>query len=183
MDDRLTVGAVAPNFVFVSPGGPPRELYAAMRDGPAVLVFLRYFGCPISQMEVERLKREAGALTAKGATVIVVVQSPASTLSSAMQVAELPFEVAADPEGTIYGLYSVVAASVLRYLRPEGLFAAARALSSGFMHRRFEGKETQLPAVFFVNPDKTVRFAHYGRHIGDLPSPTVVAAVLGAPRR
>lgn len=181
MGVRMKVGDIAPNFVFESPWRPPQELYAAAQGRAAVLVFLRYVGCPISQMEMATLKREVGLLQGKGAKVIVFVQSPTSTLAPLLRQGEWPFEIASDPDGRIYRLYSVPSGCVLRYLRPAGLFAAAKAVASGYMHRKFEGRETQLPAVFVLNPDKTVRFAHYGRHIGDLPAPSAVAAQLDWP--
>lgn len=175
---RMKVGDQAPNFEFESPWGPPRELYEAAQDRPAVLVFLRYLGCPICQMEMATLKREAGLLEEKGASVFVFVQSPTSTLAPLLNRDEWPFEIASDPDGRIYRLYAVPSGCILRYLRPAGLLTAVKAVASGYMHRKFEGRETQLPAVFVLNRDKTVRFAHYGRHIGDLPRPSAVAAML-----
>ena len=53
--------------------------------------------------------------------------------------------------------------------------AAARATGRGFMHKKFEGKKTQLPAAFVLNPDKTIKYSYYGKHISDLPRPSELA--------
>jgi hypothetical protein len=46
----------------------------------------------------------------------------------------------------------------------------------GYRHGKFEGHETQLPAVFIVGKDSMIKFAHYGRHLSDIPAPAAVAA-------
>ena len=53
--------------------------------------------------------------------------------------------------------------------------AAIKAVSQGFRHGKFEGKETQLPAAFALNSMKTITYAYYGKHISDLPSPATLA--------
>ena len=56
------------------------------------------------------------------------------------------------------------------YLHPAGLIKAIKAISRGFRHGKFEGKETQLPAAFTMTADKIIKYAHYGENIGDIPS-------------
>ena len=56
------------------------------------------------------------------------------------------------------------------------MIAAIKAVSQGFSHGKFEGKETQLPAAFVVNSMKIITYAYYGKHISDLPSPATLAA-------
>jgi len=53
-----------------------------------------------------------------------------------------------------------------------------RAKQKGFKHGKYEGHETQLPAAFVVNPDKTIRLAHYAKNIVDMPTPEEIAASL-----
>lgn len=178
MGGRLKAGDQAPNFQLDSPWSGPRDFYAETEGRSAVLVFLRYLGCPISRLEGDALKREVGLLTGKGARVFVFLQSAPDTLAQTLTPDAWPFEIAADPAGRIYRLYAVEAGGVLAYLRPRGLLAAARAMASGYRHGRFEGRETQLPAAFVIDAARKIRFAHYGRHIGDVPRPARLAREL-----
>ncbi|MBQ7081980.1 MAG: hypothetical protein IJM93_00350, partial [Oscillospiraceae bacterium] len=42
--------------------------------------------------------------------------------------------------------------------------------ASGFVHGKYEGNEQQLPAMFVVDPDGTVIYAHYAENSIDMPS-------------
>ena len=44
--------------------------------------------------------------------------------------------------------------------------AAAKA---GYTHGDYEGNELQLPALFIVDEDGTVSYAHYAKNIADMP--------------
>lgn len=179
MRTPLKAGDLAPNFTFDSPWRTSRAFLDREERHDAVLVFLRYQGCPICQMEMARLRSGIAAFDARGARVHVVLQSAAETLRPLLQEKDWPFDLVCDPEGTIFRLYRVERGGVTRYLHPVGLLAAIRAIGSGYGHGRCEGKETQLPAVFVVKPDRTIRYAYYGRHIGDVPAPATIAAELG----
>ncbi len=50
-----------------------------------------------------------------------------------------------------------------------------KATTKGFFHKKFEGKETQLPAAFVLKADKTISFSYYGTNISDVPKPVVLA--------
>ena len=173
---RLHVGDKARDFDFQTPSSPPQNLYETMEDKPAVLVFLRYQGCPVCRMEMAELKREIGLYTQKETKVFVLLQSPRETVASATNEALWPFTIVCDPQGDIFKKYAVEAGGIMGYLHPAGLMAAIKAIGRGFGHGKFEGKETQLPAAFVIDAMKKVTYVHYGRHINDLPSAEALAA-------
>ncbi|MBW1849259.1 MAG: hypothetical protein JRJ27_19510, partial [Deltaproteobacteria bacterium] len=59
--------------------------------------------------------------------------------------------------------------SIFRYISPGIIKKALRAKKEGFKHGKSEGKELQLPAVFLVDTNKAVKYAYYGKNIGDIP--------------
>lgn len=168
-------GDKAPNFQFDTPWASSRDFYLTTQHQDAVLVFLRYHGCPVCQMEMANLRRDVELFNRKGARVFVFLQSSMATLTSLLKEGDWPFDIVCDPHGAIFRLYAVEPGGIMRYLHPAGLVAAVKAVGRGFSHGRFEGKETQLPAAFIVKSDKTIRYAYYGRDIGDVPSPSVLA--------
>lgn len=173
---RLQVKDKAHDFFFQTPWSSRQEFYETRGNNPAILVFLRYQGCPVCQMEMAQLKREIGLLTQKKTKVFVFLQSSPETVASATNEADWPFIIVCDPQGAIFQKYAVESGGILKYLHPAGLIAAVKAVSQGFRHGKFEGKETQLPAAFAVNSTKIITYAYYGKHISDLPSPATLAA-------
>jgi peroxiredoxin len=173
---RLWVGDKAHDFYFQTPWLPRQGFYETIGDNPAILVFLRYQGCPVCQMEMAHLKRDIGLFTQRQAKVFVFLQSSPETVASATNEADWPFSVVCDPQAAIFQQYAVEPGGILKYLHPAGMIAAMKAVSQGFGHGKFEGKETQLPAAFAVNSMKIITYAYYGKHISDLPSPATLAA-------
>lgn len=174
----MKAGDKAPDFQFDTPWKSAQGFYETTRDQTAVLIFLRYHGCPVCRMEMADLKREIRLFRRKNARVFVFLQSSTDTLRPLLTEEDWPFEIVCDPEGMIFRLYAVEPGGLLRYLHPAGLMAAARATGRGFMHKKFEGKETQLPAAFVLNPDKTIKYSYYGKYISDLPTPSELAEKL-----
>jgi len=176
MNSKLSVGNKAHDFRFETPWGDGQSFFEAAEGKPAVLVFLRYLGCPICQNDMANLKREIGLIKGKGAKLFVVLQSSPDTVSSVTEKQDWPFTIISDPKGELFRLYGVEPGGIIKYLHPAGLISAIRATMQGYRHGKFEGHETQLPAVFIVGRDSTVKFAHYGRHLSDIPAPAAVAA-------
>ena len=173
---QLQVEDKAHDFYFETPWSPRQSFYETVRNKPAILVFLRYQGCPVCQMEMAHLKREAGLFTQKEAKVFVFLQSSPATAASATDEEDWPFFIVCDPQGAIFQKYAVESGGIFKYLHPAGMIAAIKAISQGFRHGKFEGKETQVPAAFAVNSMKIITYAYYGKHISDLPSPATLAA-------
>jgi peroxiredoxin len=176
MDARLRIGDKAPDFKFETPWERGGGFYEAAGNKPAVLVFLRYLGCPICQIDMANLKGEIGLIEQKKAKLFVILQSSPEVVASATKKEDWPFTIICDPKGDLFQLYHVEPGGIIKYLHPAGLIAAIKATLQGYRHGKFEGHETQVPAVFIVAPDKVVKYAHYGRHISDVPSPSMLAA-------
>jgi len=175
LNTPLKTGDKAPNFQFDTPWSSPHDFYETLQDQHAVLVFLRYHGCPICQMEMADLKRDIDLFNLKGARVFVFLQSGPATLASLLKKEEWPFTIVCDPKGIIFQRYAVEPGGIMKYLHPAGLIAAIKATGRGFFHGKFEGKETQLPAAFILKSDKTITYAYYGKNISDVPKPHTLA--------
>ncbi|NOR49513.1 MAG: redoxin domain-containing protein [Desulfuromonadales bacterium] len=178
MRKQIKVGDKAPNFQFETPWRSSQGFYETAQDQDAVLVFLRYHGCPVCQMEMASFKREIALFKQKNAKVFVFLQSSTDTLEPLLKEGDWPFDIVCDPQGEIFELYAVGTGNLFQYLHPAALVAACKATVRGFMHKKFEGKETQLPAAFVIKSDKTVKYRYYGQNISDVPKPATLAANL-----
>ncbi len=171
----LKAGHKAPDFQYDTPWTSSQAFYETIHSQNAVFVFLRYHGCPICQMEMANLKRDIELFNQKETRVFVFLQSATATLIPLLEEDDWPFDIVCDPKGTIFKLYAVEPGGIMKYLHPAGLTAAVKATFRGFFHRKFEGTETQLPAAFIIKSDKTIKYVYYGKNIGDVPTPSVLA--------
>ena len=170
MNSKLTIAKKAPDFRFKTPWDDEVKIYDAVGNNPAVLIFLRYYGCPVCQMEMAKIKQESELVSKKGWRVFVVLQSAPETIASLIKKNDFPFTIICDLQGKVFQLYGVEAGGIIKYLHPACLIAAIKATFRGFLHGKFEGKETQLPAAFAMTADKIIKYGHYGENIGDMPS-------------
>ena len=121
-------------------------------------------------MEMANIKQNINFADQKKVKVYVVLQSSPGYVASLIQKVDYPFTIICDPQAEIFKKYSVQAGGIIKYLHPAGLAAVIKATIKGFRHRKFEGKETQLPASFVITSDKKIKFVHYGKTINDVPS-------------
>ncbi|MDJ0763345.1 MAG: peroxiredoxin-like family protein [Myxococcota bacterium] len=175
MSDKLKVGDRAADFTYDTAWEYGETFYGTTGKRPVVLVFLRYLGCPVCQMEMAQLKKEVGLFKAKGANVFVALQSSPETVAAVTSQEDWPFTIICDPSEAIFQLYRVAPGGLFKHLHPAGLMAAAKATAKGFRHGKFEGRETQLPAVFVVDSDKTIRWVYYGKTLNDVPALSSIA--------
>ncbi len=92
---------------------------------PAVVVFGRYLGCPICQLQMDDLKQGVDVLRSRGAKVFYVLQSPVATVTSASEEKDWPFEIVSDPEAKVFAAYQVPYGNPLKLVGP-GLTQAVR---------------------------------------------------------
>jgi peroxiredoxin len=175
MNLKLKPGDSALDFRFDSPWKSDQAFYQTIANKPAAVVFLRYIGCPVCRMEMANLKKKIDLFNKKEAKVFVVLQSSPATIASLGKQEDWPFTIVCDPDAEVFKLYHVEPGGIFKYLHPAGLIAAIKATFQGFMHGKFEGRETQLPAGFVVAADKTITFSYYGKNISDTPPPETLA--------
>ncbi len=131
MNSKLAIGDKAPDFKFKTPWGGELNFYDAAGNNPAVLIFLRYYGCPVCQMEMAKIKQEIDLVRQKGGRVFVVLQSASETIAS-LRITfsrvdgfskrdDFPFKIICDPQGKVFQLYGVEAGGIIKYLHPAGL--------------------------------------------------------------
>ncbi|MEA4912022.1 MAG: PatB family C-S lyase, partial [Oscillospiraceae bacterium] len=171
---KLAAGDRLPDFIYETKDA--RGLHIADALGASektALLFLRYYGCSVCRLDLHALAQRYDDFRAAGCAVKVVLQSAPALLRKELSEHPLPFEIICDPQQTLYKRFCIAPAK--NKLALAGGIASARKLNAakaaGLVHGAYEGEELQLPAVFIVNADRVVEYAHYGKNLGDLPSP------------
>ena len=176
--DKITNGMTAPDFTFSSPWETSIKLYDYLNKGRALVIFLRYMGCPLCQMKIAELKTDWHRFEEKKVKILVVLQSKSENITGMVEKEDIPFTIICDPDEEIFKLYGVVPGSIFRYITPGVIAKAMKAKKGGFKHGVSEGKEMQLPAVFLIGPDKIVSYAYYGKNVGDVPDNDTLIGIL-----
>jgi peroxiredoxin Q/BCP len=158
---RIQIGEEAPDFSIDSVNLGKVTL-KDFRGRKLLLIFSRYFGCPVCQLEFDELA-ELLKLHPE-LKVIYVNQSSPESARNFLEGKEVKFPVisASRIEGKyeLYELYGVRKLNPIALL--EILQKARVARKSGKVHGAYEGVETQSPANFLLDENGKVLLADYG---------------------
>ena len=157
---KLKPGDTAPEFSLdsVNMGRVTLGEYKGRR---VLLVFGRYFGCPVCQYDFDQLirfRRETGI------DVIYMIQSRSESAAEYISGLGVDFPVVAVPmEDGGYRVYDAYGVGTLSPSSIIQMFRRARdARKAGKVHGPYEGRETQSPADFVVDGDGVILRAHVG---------------------
>lgn len=164
----LKAGEKAPGFTAPDVNGDPVRLADFTGGRQALVVFLRFAGCPLTRLYLQELRAAHDDFESAGIVAIAVIQSQAETIQK-LRVKTFPFIIIPDPEAKLYELYGVGRADAAGLLHPRVLMRTAEATLRGQFHGLELGDERRLPGAFLVDRRGSLRLAHAGRHIADLP--------------
>lgn len=159
---KIDVGDEAPLFTAPSVNKGTVSL-AGLRGRKVLLVFGRYFGCPICQHDFDRL---LGMLDEQGLSIQIIYVTQSSPENTLEYINELEVDfpvISVSKQDGKYPLYSDYGVGKLRFkalLRLLGRSREARA--AGKVHGEYEGSELQSPADFVIDEEGRVIWAHLG---------------------
>ena len=143
------------------------------------IVFLRYYGCPICQYDIRDFMENYYLIENADGQILVVLQSDREKLAKSLGKNDLSFDIICDPEMALYKEFEIGrAASMLKMMDMKTVAKVAKATFKGIKHGDYEGDEQQLPALFIVDRDLNVTYAHYGKSAGDLPDAEKIAELM-----
>ena len=184
-----SVGDPAPDADLLGPAGEAVRLSSLWREGPAVLVFLRYFGCPFCQAQVVALRRDEERFRAAGARIGLVGHGHAEDARAFVQDKRLPFPLLLDPDRVAYRAYGLVQGRAVQVLGPQVFLPWLKAeISPETRQRGLKGGSFfQMPGTFVIDrggvvrlKEGLVRLAHRSRHVADTPSNEVILRLVSA---
>ncbi len=178
---KLEIGQIMPDFEYVTPFTIGHTLAETVAKAPkTALIFLRYWGCPLCQYDIHLLAQAHDDITAHGGQLFVVLQSDPKGLAEHLGGPEkLPFAIICDPEQKLYRDFFIApAASMAKMADLKMVGRIIKATKLGFKHGAYEGDEQQLPAVFVVDADRKILYAHYAKSVSDMPDAAQYAELL-----
>jgi peroxiredoxin len=165
------LGDRAPEAVLLDPGGLEARLSFFWQESAAVLVFLRYFGCPFCQAQVVTLRESERSFLEAGASIVLIGHGDRRAAEEFRKVKLVPFTFLLDPDRAAYRAYGLARGGLMQVFGPSTALPFLTAnLRPQTRQRGLKGGDLmQMPGTFVVDRDGVVRFAHRNRHVADSP--------------
>ncbi len=186
------VGDPAPDALLLDLQRHEVRLSGLWQERPAVVVFLRYFGCPFCQTQVVNLRDEHERIRRIGADVGLVGHGDPEAALAFAEAKELPFPLLLDPDRGTYRAYGLVQGKAMQVLAPKVALPWIKAeLSPETRQRGLKGGNfLQMPGTFVIDTSGViqarggrVRMAHRNRHFADAPSIERLLEAIAEPER
>ena len=180
-------GDTSPDPTLPDTSGEPRHLSDFWAHRPALVVFMRHFGCSCLMERWEGLKDELADYADAGARVVAVCQAEPERARAVAERRGYAFPVLCDPELDAYRAFGLLEGQPSQILhdfpwRP-GDEETARTL---FLEPR-RGTERavvdspwQLPGEFVIGADGRIVLAHRYQYCEDFPPKTVLLGAIAA---
>jgi prostamide/prostaglandin F2alpha synthase len=166
-------------------GGHPVRLGELWREGPAVIVWLRQFGCPFCRAYSVQLNRARAGFARAGARLVLIGQGRPDDASRFRNQMQIDLQILADIDRVTYLWAGTKLATIDELIGPvvvgRGLLAMAR---QRVVLGHNTADEAQLGGSIVVAPDGDVVSAHISRDASDMASVArLLAIVARVPKR
>jgi len=162
---HIAIGETAPDFTAPAAGRGDATL-SKLRGQRVWLAFFRYAGCPLCNMRISQMIKDAKHYEDERLAILAVFQSPAARLERYLGPLNPPFPLVSDPAEQLYALYGLEK-SLAGFLAPAVGPKLVKAMAAGFFPRATDGSKTRIPGDFLIDENGVVADAFYGKNIGD----------------
>ncbi len=147
--NKIKEGDKAPLFKIDSYNAGTIELGEIIGNEKIILIFSRYFGCPICQLDLNMLMEKAPEIKSKGAKLLYVTQSGEKVAKEFIEKYQIEFPVIPSTKDELYAEYGLglFTAGALTKIRSK----LKEATKLGLQHGEYEGWEKQGPGQFVIN--------------------------------
>lgn len=161
--------------------GHPVRLRDLWRDRPAVIVWLRQFGCPFCRAYSVQLNGARSRFEEAGARVVLIGQGTPEDAARFRRHFGIDLKILTDADRVTYLWAGTKLATVDELVGPV---VVVRALLAMARNRVFIGHNTadeaQLGGSIVVLPDGTMPFSHISRNAADMAPVDEILAVVDA---
>lgn len=179
-------GDQAPDLELLDSKAEAVGLSGFWRDGPALLLFWRFFGCSCGAERTARLREEYDDYLSAGAKVVLIGQAEPPRAAAFAAEHGIPCPVLCNPDYSAYRAYGLVEgrpAQILYDAPPEFLRHERGTGADLQRQRREQGRPLvdspwQLPGEFVVDSNGTITLAYRYQYCEDFPNPLVLVAAI-----
>jgi len=178
----LQVGDLAPDFELQDTSGKSVHLRDFWRNGPALIMFWRHYGCSCGVDRANSLKNEYDDYIKLGASVVVIGQGEPERSKEYSQRNGIPCSVLCDPTFSVYEAYDLLEGkpSQIVYDAPDEYLHIDYETGAELQKSR-QGTDVglvdspwQLPGEFVIDQKGIIQLAHRYQHCEDWPTPSML---------
>lgn len=162
-------------------GGGPVPVSSLWEAGPALLVFLRHFGCIGCSEQVAGLAPRLTELAALGIRTVFIGNGEPRFIEHFIErfaLSERKVEIYTNPDLAAYRAAGL-RRSAWATIGPRGIWDALRAFGQGHVNRLGEGDNFQQGGAILIDRDGTVAWHHSSRSLGGhAPAVEIVDAAM-----
>ena len=151
---KLEVGDKAPLFKLDSYNAGTIDLGELIGKQKIVLIFSRYFGCPICQLDLNILMEAVPEINNKGAKLLYITQSGEKVANENIEKYAVDFPVISSSRKELYAEYGLGLMNEEAVKKVKSKFK--EATERGFVHGDYEGWENQGPGQFVIGEDGNI---------------------------
>jgi hypothetical protein len=175
MDTRALAAAMV-----LEPDGTKLRLAGAWAEHPAVIVWLRHFGCVFCREQVEEIRSRRSEIEGLGGGIAFVGNGTARAAAWFQKKFAADSKVLTDPDLASYKAIGA-RSGMLSTLGPSAWGAGLRAFRSGARQSMTRGHAYQQGGLVVMAPKNRVLYQHISRAAGDhAPVADVLAALEAA---
>ena len=163
---KIKVGDDAPKFKLESFNAGTIDLEQLIGSQKIVLIFSRYFGCPICQLDLADLLKQAIEIEKKGAKLLYITQSGEGIAKKVIEEKKITFPVIQSSKDDLYAQYGLGKFSAAALAKVLG--KGKQAKKAGYEHGEYEGYEMQCPGQYVIDTDGKI--VHAKMDWLDIPS-------------
>ena len=157
---EIKVGDKAPLFKLDSYNESTIDLAELIGNQKIVLIFSRYFGCPICHLDLNTFLERIVEIENKGAKVLYITQSGEKVANEFIEIKKIKFPVIPSSKDELYKEYG------LGMMTPEAAKEVRskfkETIKAGLEHGEYEGWEKQGPGQFVIDESGIIIHAKKG---------------------
>lgn len=150
----IKVGDKAPLFKLDSYNAGTIDLGELIGNQKIVIIFSRYFGCPICQLDFNILLEAVPEIIAKGAKLLYITQSGEKVAKEYIEKYNVDFPVIPSSRKELYAEYGLGLMNAGAVAKVRSKFK--EATERGFVHGDYEGWENQGPGQFVIDENGNI---------------------------
>lgn len=150
------------------------SLVEECRKKKTILIFSRYYSCSLCQSTVNDIQEHMKEFEDRNIQIKIVMQSEPEKLKAEFgNASPYDFEIICDKERRLYKAYEVNLADPMDLMFGSDMKKTMMAMAAmPQTEEKPEGEQLQLPAVFVIDTDGSVRYANYCTTFDGLPEAT-----------
>lgn len=141
-----------------------------------VIWVMRFIGCRFCQYDIDQLKGEYGRFRDRDTQVFVVLQSSRDSINGLKGELDTPFDVICDTKHLFYKELDIRTTATKEDRMPKDPAGRAKLekKQKAVAERKYErqtgeGEAQQLPALFILDQNRKIEYAHYAVNSVDIP--------------